>query len=104
MVKPYLFHCHVKDWIVEDKSKNKKRSRLLGEGELPWPTVLKALLEIGYEGYISDEYEKYWYPKLLPDAEIGMKHNLEYLKGCVIQIQIKTLGFHPPYIRRLFQK
>ena len=42
--------------------------------------VRETVREIGYTGYVSDEYEKYWYPDDLPEPEIGMKHNLEFVK------------------------
>ena len=76
----YIKHVHVKDWKLESKSPLKKESCLMGEGTVKWAEVLEALKEIGYTGYVSDEYEKFWYPELLPDAEIGMKHNLEFCK------------------------
>ena len=34
-----------------------------------------------YTGYLSDEYEKKWYPDKLPDAAVGMKKNREYVLG-----------------------
>ena len=76
----YIKHVHVKDWVLESRLPIKKQSCLMGEGTVNWEEVFPALKEIGYTGYISDEYEKLWYPDLLPDAEIGMKHNLEYCK------------------------
>lgn len=76
----YLYHCHVKDWKLESRIPLKKQSCLMGEGTVKWTEVLPALKEIGYSGYISDEYEKLWYPADLPEPEIGMKHNLEFCK------------------------
>ena len=46
--------------------------------------IMPALKEIGYSGYISDEYEKLWYPDFLPEPEIGMKHNLEYVRKFIL--------------------
>ncbi len=37
---------------------------------------------IGYDGYISDEYEKFWKPDL-PEPEVGMKRNAEVLRRCL---------------------
>lgn len=76
----HIFHVHFKDWSLEQRLPIKKKSKLMGEGTVRWPEVLAALKEIGYTGYCTDEYEKFWYPEDLPDAEIGMKHNLEYVK------------------------
>lgn len=79
----HIFHVHVKDWKLESRRPLKKTSCLMGEGTVAWDEVLRELKEIGYHGYVSDEYEKYWYPKDLPEPEIGMKHNLEYVKARV---------------------
>ena len=57
----------------------------MGEGTVRWPEALQALREVGYTGYVSDEYEKYWYPQELPEPEIGMKHNLEYAKKFLLE-------------------
>ena len=77
----HIFHVHVKDWKLESRLPLKKTSCLMGEGTVAWEEVLQELKRIGYTGYVSDEYEKYWYPKFLPDPEIGMKHNLEFVKS-----------------------
>lgn len=82
LASPYLKHVHAKDWI---RKGNRTTTKLLGEGELDWRTVLRELHSIGYEGYLSDEYEKYW-KDYLPEPEIGMKHNLEYLRSILKQI------------------
>ncbi len=76
----HIFHVHIKDWKLETRTPLKKSSCLMGEGTVRWPEALAALKEIGYTGYVSDEYEKYWYPQELPEPEVGMKHNLEYVK------------------------
>lgn len=76
----YIFHCHVKDWVMESRIPLKKKSCLMGKGTLNWQKVLPEIRKTGYNKYISDEYEKYWYPAELPEPEIGMKHNLEWVK------------------------
>lgn len=76
----YISHVHIKDWVLESRTPLKKRSCLMGEGTVNWKAVLPALREIGYTGYISDEYEKFWYPEELPEPEIGMAHNLAFAK------------------------
>ena len=76
----HIFHVHIKDWKLESRIPLKKQSCLMGEGTVRWEEALKALREIGYTGYVSDEYEKYWYPQELPEPEVGMKHNLEFVR------------------------
>jgi fatty-acyl-CoA synthase len=77
----YITHCHVKDWQLESRIPLKKTSCLMGQGTVMWKEVLHELKKCGYTGYISDEYEKFWYPKELPEPEIGMKHNLDWVKN-----------------------
>ena len=39
------------------------------------------LSDSGYDGWLSLEYERRWYPEQLPDAAIGMKKSAEYLRS-----------------------
>ena len=77
----HIFHCHVKDWKLISKYPLKKNPCLMGNGTVEWVEVLNELKNIGYIGYISDEYEKFWYPDILPEPEKGMSHNLKWLKN-----------------------
>lgn len=81
---PYIFHVHIKDWTLENRFPIKKTAALMGEGTVAWEETLAEIKRVGYTGYISDEYEKYWYPKELPEPEVGMKHNLEFVKARVL--------------------
>jgi sugar phosphate isomerase/epimerase len=47
-VMPYVFHIHAKFWDMTDD---------LTDPHIPWDKVIKALVEGGYKGYISSEYE-----------------------------------------------
>ena len=76
----YIKYVHIKDWKLESRLPLKKTSCLMGEGTVNWSEVLTALKEVGYTGYISNEYEKYWHPDDLPEPETGMKHDLNYCK------------------------
>jgi len=55
-------------------------SRILGEGILPWKEILRELHRTGYDGYLSMEYERRWYPEQLPPAEIGMRTGAELVR------------------------
>lgn len=81
----HIFHVHIKDWTLESRIPLKKKSCLMGEGTVRWQEALEELKKVGYTGYVSDEYEKYWYPAELPESEIGMKHNLEYAKKFLLE-------------------
>lgn len=89
-----IAYVHVKDLIFTNPNAEFKasdvthvsaeerivRSRIPGEGILPWPEIIKLLIENGYDGYFSLEYERRWHPDDLPIAADGMKKGTEYLK------------------------
>jgi sugar phosphate isomerase/epimerase len=79
-VARHIIHCHVKDWKLESRTPIKKQSCLMGEGTVNWKETLKALSASGYNGYICDEYEKFWYPDQLPEPETGMAENLNWVR------------------------
>lgn len=74
---PHVLHCHCKGlvWLADGKP----QASFLDEGEIDWLLVLRILREQGYEGYLSDEYEKFWRPDL-PEPEEGMARNADYLR------------------------
>lgn len=90
----WISHVHVKDLIfVGDRHEFKAdevarvkaedravRSRVVGEGVLPWPEILKALVETGYDGYLSLEYEYRWHPQDLPEPLVGFRQGADYVR------------------------
>lgn len=48
----YIKHVHVKDSIIED---GEMKYRLIGEGDLPIGTMLRALESVNYDGFLSYE-------------------------------------------------
>ena len=52
---------------------------LAGRGAVSFTSVVNALRGLGYDGYISFEWEKYWHPEIeepevaLPDFVTAMK-------------------------------
>ncbi len=83
LLSPWVVHVHAKDvrWDEEGNA----HATLLGEGELDWCQIINRLKTIGYEGYISDEYEKFWHPEAFPEPEIGMRRNAELLRRCILE-------------------
>ena len=55
-------------------------SRVPGDGILDWPGILKTLKGIGYDGWISLEYERRWQPQDLPEAHDGMKRGADHIR------------------------
>jgi sugar phosphate isomerase/epimerase len=77
-------HVHVKDLVFTDpdapfrasetarvKAEERAvRSRVVGDGIVPWAGILPALKELGYDDVLSLEYEYRWHPQdLQPPAE-----------------------------------
>jgi L-ribulose-5-phosphate 3-epimerase len=51
-----IVKIHLKDFVMDRKSRTFEFKNL-GEGEIDWPEVRKALGEIGYSGYITTEIQ-----------------------------------------------
>jgi sugar phosphate isomerase/epimerase len=62
----YIRHTHIKDAVVRE---GKIQYTLLGKGEVPIFEAIDILLQGGYGGYYSFEWEKLWHPEL---AEPGI--------------------------------
>ena len=84
--KGLIRHVHIKDLIFVDETKTfvagsdvsrvdvaerAVRSRVIGDGTLDWPAIIRRLNEVGYKGPYSFEYEYRWHPQDLPDPEEG---------------------------------
>ena len=78
LAAPYLKHVHMKDIVVGREGADQFVD--FGQGNVGWPEVLAALVEIGYEGFVSDEYERCWHPEL-PPAETAMKQHVDWLRA-----------------------
>ncbi len=50
----FIVHTHAKDGIGPGPNRGEVP---LGEGEVPWPEYLRALRDIGYDGYLTIERE-----------------------------------------------
>lgn len=61
-------------------------SRIPGEGILDWKLILSKLKSIGYDGWLSLEYERRWHPQDLPDASEGMKRGHDYIRRLLKEI------------------
>ncbi len=77
LLGPHIRHVHAKNIQFTGDT---HETVLIDEGELDWAAIIAALADIGYDGFVCDEYEKFWRPHL-PEPEIGMKHNAEVLRN-----------------------
>lgn len=73
-LRDYIVHTHAKDGIVTDTTPHGWLEVPLGTGGVDWDNYLKALNDIGYEGYLTIEREV----GDNPAADIGMA--VEFLK------------------------
>lgn len=65
VLAPYLKHVQVKDVLSPDE-----RTPLpLGSGTIPLAEFYDALRELGYQGWVSLEWESKWHPEAVPLAE-----------------------------------
>lgn len=56
------------------------KSRVIGEGEVPWLAILSGLADIRYSGPISIEYEARWHPADLPPPRDGISRSAKVLR------------------------
>lgn len=96
----YVSYLHVKDLVFKegvsfsssevshpDESERNVYTRIVGEGTIEWPEILKRIREQGYDGWLSLEYERRWHPDDIPDASIGMKQSISYLRKLLLQLE-----------------
>lgn len=86
-------HVHAKDLVFLDPhapfvatqvhridpETRKVRSKVIGEGILPWGEILTLLMRSGYDDTVSIEYEARWAPEL-PPADIGIPRSAAVLR------------------------
>jgi sugar phosphate isomerase/epimerase len=74
-------HAHVKNFVPPATD---RRPVSLADGVVDWPRTVRALLETGYPGAFTFEYERRWYPGDLPPAEIGLPADRDLLRSLII--------------------
>ena len=89
-----IFYVHVKDFKFKaegikfsagsvthvNEEERAVVTRIVGEGILPWKEIIYNLHEVGYDGYLSLEYERRWHPMVIPEAAVGMAKSAAYLR------------------------
>ena len=92
-------HVHVKDLVFTDPnapfqasetarvaaSERAVRSRVIGDGVVPWGGILAALSTLGYDDVLSLEYEYRWHPDDLPEPAIGFARSAAALRAALAQ-------------------
>jgi L-ribulose-5-phosphate 3-epimerase len=87
-------HVHVKDLVFADpeapfrasetarvaSSERTVRSRVVGDGVVPWAAILSSLFTLGYDDVLSLEYEYRWHPQDLPEPAVGFARSAAALR------------------------
>ncbi len=71
----YIKYTHIKDSVMEN---GQVSYRMMGEGDLPMKSIIRALKSINYEGYVSLEWLKQYAPDL-SDAGIVFPHYANFM-------------------------
>ncbi|MDQ2662349.1 MAG: sugar phosphate isomerase/epimerase [Actinomycetota bacterium] len=91
----HIRHVHAKDLIFVDRdrpfsssdvatvasSERAVRSRAVGDGEMDWKQIIGGLLETGYSGSVSLEYEYRWHPQDLPEPLEGFRRGADAIRS-----------------------
>lgn len=97
-------HVHVKDLVFKDPGRafvasetarvkpeeRAVRSRVVSEGIVPWAEILPQLLDLGYDGPLSLEYEYRWHPQDLPVPEEGFRRSALKLREILSSTQSRN--------------
>ena len=77
----YIRHTHLKDSVAAGTD---RRYVLTGTGDVPVRRQIEALLQYGYRGVYSFEWEKRWHPEI-PEPEVALAQFAtvasDYLRG-----------------------
>ncbi|QLH20584.1 MULTISPECIES: sugar phosphate isomerase/epimerase [Streptomyces] len=88
-------HVHVKDLVFTDPDapfvasetarvkadERAVRSRVVGDGIVPWSDILRAVKQHGYDDVLSLEYEYRWHPQDLPAPAEGFARAARVLRS-----------------------
>lgn len=99
--KGHIFYVHVKDLVYRGGKPQQFRSdsvshiseeirtvysKIPGDGVLDWPAILRGLKGIGYDGWLSLEYERRWGKQDLPVATEGLPVCVERLRRWMAEL------------------
>ena len=71
-------HVHFKD--IHKNEKGEWVPALMGKGEFPCIDVLTSLQRLGYDRFVSFEWEKKWNPAI-PDATVAFPQFMEWMRA-----------------------
>lgn len=77
-MSPHIRHVHLKD--LRKDAQGSTHYMPTGEGEFPFNAMFASLVEIGYDGFVSFEWEKLWHPELAA-PEVALPHFIQWWKS-----------------------
>ncbi len=78
-----IIHVHMKDSKLGEEGK--LEHCLLGEGDLPLREILQELSKLGYQGFLSLEWEKKWHPEIA-EPEVAFPHYARKLRELLAEL------------------
>ncbi len=79
-------HVHLKDAVPGKPGGKPHQYVLTGEGNMPIRENVEALHAIGYDGYLSLEWEKMWYPDL-EEPSIAFPHYVKVMRELLAKLR-----------------
>ncbi|OXM87121.1 sugar phosphate isomerase/epimerase family protein [Paenibacillus rigui] len=76
---PWIHYTHVKDSYKKPEGNGSFQYCLLGEGDVPIPSIYALLNSKGYDGYYTLEWEKKWHPEL-EQPDIVFPHYVQAMR------------------------
>ena len=87
----YIRHVHIKDSLVQpDQALS---YQLIGEGDLPVETLMKALDSVDYDGFVTLEWDPAWLPEL-DDMTAVLAHFSGYMSRFGQEEERKSLYYN----------
>ena len=77
LIKPWIRHMHLKDHLRQSEPPYKLVN--IGKGDIPLKAIIRRVLDDGYDGYLSFEWEKKWHPEL-DEPEIAFPEFAAFMK------------------------
>ena len=82
----HIRYMHWKDSVRDTESERGYTHCLVGEGELPHADYLRCLLNGGYDGYLTLEWEKKWCP-YLAEPEVAFPAYVTFMRGLLADVR-----------------
>jgi L-ribulose-5-phosphate 3-epimerase len=83
---------HVKDYsfrpgyLRRGTNENSRRSVPVGDGDMPWREIFRALAAQRYDGDLTFEYEMRWVPEQLPPTRLGVAQSRDFVRRALWEL------------------